>query len=299
MAQEALIIGMIVGVVVWAVWRAQLHKRQQAALWATVPVVEGAVDSDVWERIRPYALYLPPADMVPTGLLLVNDGQDREALHLREALAQLYARQQIRPVAVVALPTDANRMAEYGTIAAPNAQGLGAEAAMYAQFVLEELLPAVQEELGLDFSPGQTAVLGASLGGLSAFDLAWNFPEVFGVVGVMSGSFWWRAGDEETAVPAGERIAHNLVRRGPFRPGQRFWFQAGTQDEASDRDQNGVIDAIQDTLELIDEMVELGYVNGRDVVYEQTAGGRHEYETWAKVLPKFLMWAFPVRKGAG
>ena len=42
------------------------------------------------------------------------------------------------------------------------------------------------------------------------------------------------------------------------KPPLRLWFQAGTRDEAEDRDGNGVIDAIQDTTELIDELAAKG-----------------------------------------
>ncbi|NJN54562.1 MAG: hypothetical protein HC804_07285 [Anaerolineae bacterium] len=80
---------------------------------------------------------------------------------------------------------------------------------------------------------------------------------------MLSGSFWWRAAADETAIEPGRRIAHNLVRQGPKREGLRFWFEAATQDEVSDRDQNGVIDAIQDTQELMDEIGKAGHSAGR------------------------------------
>jgi hypothetical protein len=53
-----------------------------------------------------------------------------------------------------------------------------------------------------------------------------------------------------------------------------------------------VIDAIQDTLELIEALEESGYRRGQDVEYVEVSGGRHEYETWAKCLDDFLEWVF-------
>jgi hypothetical protein len=73
----------------------------------------------------------------------------------------------------------------------------------------------------------------------------------------------------------------------------RIWLEAATRDETSDRDNNGVIDAIQDTRELIDALVTVGYREGKDVVYVEFEGGRHNYETWARIFPEFLRWAFP------
>jgi enterochelin esterase-like enzyme len=175
-----------------------------------------------------------------------------------------------------------------------NAQGLGTKAQAYARFVVEELMPVVNREFRTLTGAPNTAILGASLGGLSAFDLAWNYPDLFGITGVFSGSFWWRAGEEDEMVTPGALIAHEMVRTGTYRQGFRAWFQCGALDEAADRDQNGVIDAIQDTLELMDALEQLGYERGQDIVYVEVRGGRHNYRTWAGVLPDFLRWAFPV-----
>jgi len=75
----------------------------------------------------------------------------------------------------------------------------------------------------------------------------------------------------------------------------RLWFQTGTRDETADRDGNGVIDAIQDTTELIDELVAKGFQRGIDVAYRESEGGEHHESTWARVLPEFLQWSFPPR----
>ncbi len=271
-----------------------LAQRRRAELLATVrEEVLPSVASRHLGNSRDVVVYLPlnGTDLgrdLP--LLLVNDGQDREALKLRETLATLFARKEIPPIVVAAIPTNDDRLQEYGTAIAPTRHGFGHKAAAYAAFVVEELLPLLAEKY-----PVQTtgvAIVGASLGGLSAFDLAWNHPQVFDTVGVMSGSFWWRASAEETAITPDKLIAHEMVRRGHFLPGWRGWFEAATRDETSDRDGNGVIDAIQDTLELLDELDALGFELGRDVAYVQVEGGRHEYETWSRVLPDFLRWAF-------
>ena len=70
-----------------------------------------------------------------------------------------------------------------------------------------------------------------------------------------------------------------------------FWFQCGTWDEYDDRDGDGVIDSIQDTLECIAELERKGYAWGVNTRYLEVKEGMHNPETWAKVLPDFLMWA--------
>lgn len=282
-----------IGLLLGFLWRA---RRRTALLLATIEVVAADLPSRYLGEKRPFHLYLPPHyHQTQTGypVLYLNDGQDAAALGLHRTLAELMNNGRCRPFITVVIPTSQGRLQEYGTAVCPNAQGLGSRADNYRQFIVAELMPWVNQTWRTQTEPAQTAFLGASLGGLSAFDVAWNHRELFGVLGVFSGSFWWRAGEGETAVAPNQRIAHNLVRQSRYQAGFRAWFQAGTLDEQADRDQNGVIDAIQDTLELIDELAALGYVVGQDIVYREVTGGRHNYDTWAAILPAFLTWAFP------
>jgi enterochelin esterase-like enzyme len=276
-------------------WRG---RRARAAALARVTVVTlPAWPSTALGRSREILVFLPPgydpARPQPYPTLYLNDGQDMAALQLRETMARLIERGKIAPFIAIAMPTDAARLQEYGTAVAANAQGYGRQAAAYSQFVTAELIPAVQAQFHVSGDPGQTAVWGASLGGLSAFDIGWYHPHLIGMVGVFSGSFWWRAGEAETAVTPNRRIAHEVVRRTAVKPPLRFWLQAATLDETADRDNNGVIDAIQDSRELMAEMARLGFQEGADMVYLEVVGGRHDYETWSRLLPDFLIWAFP------
>lgn len=274
------------------------YKQRQADLLATVQIVEiENFYSHYLQNGRSLYIYLPPdyhqrpAQRYP--VLYLNDGQDRKQLKLHETLATLYERRLIEPIIVVAIPTNEERLQEYGTAVAATAHGFGKKAVLYSRFVTEEIMPIINKGFRTKKGSAATAAAGASLGGLSAFDIAWNHPGLFGTVGVFSGSFWWRAAEDETAVPPGELIMQQIVRRGPLRPGFRAWLEAATRDEMSDRNNNGVIDAIQDTLELIEALESVGYRAGKDVVYVEVKGGRHNYETWSKILPDFLRWAFP------
>jgi hypothetical protein len=57
-----------------------------------------------------------------------------------------------------------------------------------------------------------------------------------------------------------------------------------------------VIDAIQDTTELIDELARKGFRRGIDMVYTQVEGGEHNQATWGFILPYFLRWTFPTQR---
>ncbi len=247
---------------------------------------------------RAVELFVPSGHMAANGhafrLLILNDGQESDALNLSATLAVLHAERRVAPLAVAAVHATSERMAEYGTTGISNGFGQGARADAYAAFVCMELLPALEQRLNLRGGPQHTAIAGLSLGGLMAFDLAWTRPELFGTVGVFSGSFWWRTDNGSVRARVASRIAHRKVRSTPTLPQIRAWLQAGTADEESDRDGDGVIDAVQDTRELIDALSERGYRRGRDILYREVPDGRHDCATWATVMPEFLEWAFPL-----
>jgi enterochelin esterase-like enzyme len=226
-------------------------------------------------------------------LLLINDGQDLERLGLAAILDELYGRGHINPLFCVGIHAGADRKMEYGTAGVPDYQGRGARAGEYSRFVFEELLPVVHERSGIDYF-AEKAFAGFSLGALSAMDIVWSNPAEFSKAGLFSGSFWWRTKDREDGSYQDEtdRIMHRRVRESAFRPGLRFYFECGTQDEGEDRNGNGVIDSIDDTQDLIRELVLKGYEPNSDIQYTEIEGGRHDVETWARAMPDFLEWGW-------
>ena len=227
------------------------------------------------------------ADRYP--VLFVNDGQDLEAVGLVGVMDSLVSVGRMRPIIVVAVNAGEDRLQNYGTAGQVNAQGLGARAREYQSFLMNDLWPLVEHRYRT--LPGNAAIMGWSLGGLSAFDVAWRNSERFQKVGVFSGSFWWRTDDTDARSRQSSRIVHQNVRRADSLPPLRVWLQAGRQDETADRDGNGVIDAIQDTGELIDLLVAKGMRRGADIEYLELDGG-HDLDTWRRALPHFLTWAF-------
>lgn len=231
-------------------------------------------------------------------LLLALDGQTMPQWRLAETLDELGRTGRIEPVVVAAVPASAKRMDEYGTAGALDHAGRGRLAKAFQELLAGEVLPWLREHHHVTGEPARTGIFGASLGGLCALDAAWRRPQVFGFAGIFSGSLWWRADDSNAAAQQASRIMHRQVRAAAVRPALRLWFQAGTRDESEDRDGNGVIDAIQDTTELIDELVAKGFRRGVDVAYHEVAGGEHHARIWARALPEFLRWSLP-GKNAG
>lgn len=223
--------------------------------------------------------------------LYVNDGQLLQQLNFKNALMDCYSRNSIPPLIIVGVHAH-NRMQEYGVAGVPDYKKRGAKADKYSRFFVNELMPLIKKNFRVIDSPEANAIAGFSLGGLSAFDIAWNYPSLLGSAGVFSGSFWWRSKGFGKDYDDSDRIMHRLVRGTDSKSNQRFWFECGTDDELADRNQNGVIDSIDDTLDLIHDLEEIGYSQDRDLKYVEVKGGQHNEATWAAVMPAFLEWTF-------
>lgn len=224
-------------------------------------------------------------------LLLLNDGQEAENLGLNQTLSKLYSHQQIAPTLVAAIHAG-ERIQEYGTAGNPDFKGRGSKADAYTSFITQELVPKLQELIGMKIF-GTIAFAGFSLGGLSALDIAWNNPQLFDKMGSFSGSFWWRSKDlNQDYCDESDRIMHKIIRQKQHQPKLKFWFQTGTKDETADRNKNHIIDSMDDTVDLIRTLENKGYSRPKDIRYVEIINGKHNVETWAKAMPMFLRWAF-------
>ena len=238
-------------------------------------------------------IYLPAPVSKPEtiSLLLINDGQDLPKMPFTEILGDLYQHDKIEPLLCVGIHCGAERKMEYGIASQPDYLGRGARATDYTSFIFEELLPFLHRQYNIvQFK--EKAFAGFSLGGLMALDLVWNNPEAFSKVGVFSGSLWWRQkAYEDGYSDEADRIMHNQVRDGVAASGLQFFFQTGLLDEKLDRNNNGVIDSIDDALDLISELKKKGYADS-SIRYVELADGGHDVPTWAKAFPDFLKWGW-------
>jgi enterochelin esterase-like enzyme len=224
-------------------------------------------------------------------LLLLNDGQDLTQMNLEGILSSLYEKWKIEPTVVIGIKAGEERVLEYGVAGRPDFKKRGNKAQSYTDFVIKELIPFVQTEVDVTIN-GKRAFAGFSLGGLTAFDIAWNHDNYFDAVGVFSGSFWWRKKDLSAGYTDEDRILHQLIRDTKTNPALKFWLMTGTNDELADRNHNFIIDSIDDTIDVVKELLKKGYQRPHDVFYFEMVGGKHDVPTWGKAMPKFLEWAF-------
>lgn len=226
-------------------------------------------------------------------LLLINDGQNMEELGLGTMLEGLYAGHRIAPLVCVAIHAGSDRKVEYGVSSQTDYEGRGQKAGAYTSFILHELLPFISNSCAIS-SFKERAFAGFSLGALMAMDIVWNHPTVFTKAGLFSASFWWRSLDQDHKDYNDDqhRIMHQVIRHGQYHAGLKFFFQCGNMDETLDRNNNGIIDSIDDTMDIIKELEAKGYHRDNDIFYLEMPDGRHDVATWAKAMPVFLEWGF-------
>ena len=235
-------------------------------------------------------IFRPAKNRNETSVLFLNDGQDARQLKLQQILTNRYKDRNKTAITAIGIHAG-DRIQEYGVAHIPDYKNRGSKAASYELFLISELIPILTNECGISFKQETTAIAGFSLGGLSALDLVWRNPNLFSMAGVFSGSLWWRRKGLCEGYEDHDRIIHEVIGKGPAKPGLSFWFEAGTNDETADRNNNGIIDAIDDTLDLIEVFKSLGYSDD-EVAYYEIEGGEHNFHTWSNAFPLFLAWAF-------
>jgi enterochelin esterase-like enzyme len=252
------------------------------------------------EREVKVDFYLPKnvSDPSAMNLLLINDGQNMRELGLAGILENLYADNAIKPLLCVAIHAGADRKMEYGVASQADYLGRGAKAGLYTSFIIKELLPYLKDTYKIP-SFKEKAFAGFSLGALMALDIVLNHPAKFTKAGLFSGSFWWRSIDqtEKEYNDDEHRIMQQEIRNGTYHRGLQFFFQCGNMDETHDRNNNGIIDSIDDTLDMIKELAAKGYSRENDIHYLEMPDGKHDIATWGRAMPAFLKWGWGRESG--
>lgn len=249
--------------------------------------------AELQRRVKLTFISTPPSHHQGSyALLLLNDGQDMEKLRVRAIVDSLYHLHIIQPLIVVGIWAG-DRMNEYGVAGYTDYHGYGAKAEKYDAFIDQTLYPYIKKKTGIRrFSI--VSIAGCSLGGLSAFDYAWNHNDYINKVGVFSGSFWWRDKDDKAPDYSDDnnRIMLNKIRKSLQKPALEYWFYAGAKEETSDRDKDGIIDVIDDTKDLM-ELIRSKHICPEQAInYTEDSAGLHNQVYWSKHFPAFLIWAF-------
>jgi enterochelin esterase-like enzyme len=158
-------------------------------------------------------------------------------------------------------PKPENRSVEYDTLSDA-----------YAEFLLTEILPTVQQRYVVTDDPDQRAICGGSSGGICAFTVAWERPDQFRRVLSCIGSF----GDSRGGHPYPD-----LIRQTEKKP-LRVFLQAATRDLNWDAANHNWFSA---NLMMAAALAERGY-DFRLVVGD----GGHDPNHAGAILPDALRW---------
>lgn len=232
-----------------------------------------------------------PDDKQTFNLLLLNDGQNIKQLRVKETLDSLYRKKELQPLVIVGI-TAMDREDEYGIAGTPDFKKNGSAAGKYEDFLNNELYPFIKKMTGVrKFKT--ISIAGCELGGVSAFNFAWEHADKIDKVGVFSGAFWLRDKDvtDPTYSDDKDRIVINKIRSSRKRPKLQYWFYAGGHEETTDRDKDGIIDVIDDTKDLISAMEAKTFLSSSDISYLEVATGKRDYNSWSAAFPQFLLWA--------
>jgi enterochelin esterase-like enzyme len=247
-------------------------------------------------------------------VLYANDGQDMEAVGLEGTLRMLDAEGVALPI-VVAIDMPRDRMGAYGLSDRAHARSLvaqtrygpvGRRAQAYSEWIAHALVPYVDAHYRTHRSRRGRAVAGWSLGALNAFNLGWNYPELFATVGAFSPSFWLSSGRGDAAAAQRTRLAQGMVEAGPAdsrrRHRTRWWIAVGEREETDDRDGDGLPDAVDDARDIALALRRGGGSANFDwsthpdrrarIAFALVAGGEHDQATWKRMLPAFLRWRY-------
>jgi enterochelin esterase-like enzyme len=135
----------------------------------------------------------------------------------------------------------------------------------YLRFLTEELIPVVEKNYTISKDPAQRAVIGTSMGGLSAAYFAFSKPETFGLAGIQSPAFWFK--------PEIYTLCDN-----PENPPLKIFMSTGL---------------IHDTEEGARKMKAILEKNTCAYAYREVNQG-HSWGNWRDFIDDILLYFFPV-----
>ncbi len=242
---------------------------------------------------RDVHVYLPPGYERETfrryPVLYLQDGQNvfekgdlGVGWLVHETADALVEAGRIEPFIVVAVANTAARREEYTPTAiewkvgdGPISKG-GGKANLYGRFLIEELKPFIDRTYRTRPDAANTALGGASLGGLVSAWLALQHPGVFGGVLAVSPAAWWDNSVIVTKIAA-------LPRKAPV----RFWVDIGTLEGEN---------AVSGARRLRDALAAKGWNRGTDFEYVEQEGGKHDETSWGSRVPGMLTFLYGTPK---
>jgi S-formylglutathione hydrolase FrmB len=204
-----------------------------------------AVASRALGRTMNVALYLPPGGARHPILYLFHGFGGNGAAFFDAGLAINRAADRLGAPLVIAAPDYDNG---FGVNTTP-AQGTltsGGTIGLYEDYLMTEMLPAVESRLGVTATRADRRIGGVSMGGFAALHLALRHPDMFSRVGAHSAALWDDSGADQftgqrdwlypTPALRAERDPLLLAAHADVR-GLRFYLDVGDRDPLRRQDE--------------------------------------------------------------
>jgi enterochelin esterase family protein len=226
-------------------------------------VARGSIDtlffaSTILGRTHPLFVYVPhrPGPEPLPAVYVLDGGQYLEFARMHRALDNMIADGILRPILVVFADPRTDLLD-------PGSNTRRVDYALSEDFLralVKELVPFISGRFRVSGLPGQTAIMGASLGGLTATYAVWRAPDVFGTALVQSPAYWWE----------NEKLLRMMTET-PARGG-RFFIDTGIYHDA---------------LPFAPKVRDLLVRQGREVAYAEVPQG-HNWTHWQSRTPAAL-----------
>jgi predicted alpha/beta superfamily hydrolase len=171
---------------------------------------------------------------------------------------------------VVGIESGPARLNEY--LPYPSRHLSNATGEQYLQFIVQELMPEVNNTFRTLTGPAHTSIGGSSMGGLISLYGILQYPQVFGSAAVFSTSFW---------------VVDEFLQTIPPKSGKlkgHFFFYAG------DAESESLVDDTRAISELITQR------GAGKVQLSISPGGRHNEQYWQQPFRDFVLW---MKQGGG
>jgi enterochelin esterase-like enzyme len=234
---------------------------------------------------RDLIVYVPPGyDEQPQRrfpVLYLHDGQnlfDRgtafggQDWNVHGAADSLIQAGSLEPIIIVGVyNTGKSRIYEYTPTKVPKLGGGRAD--RYAKFLLQEVMPFVNQQYRALPEPSQTGIGGSSLGGLVSLYIGLKYPQTFGKIVALSPSVWWN-----------QRIILRLAAAANPQPRPSIWLDIGTREGPK---------IVPDVEQFRDLLLKKGWRENQDLHYERVEGAEHNEASWSQRVGPFLQFLYP------
>ncbi len=231
-------------------------------------------------------IYLPPGYYKNPSekyqVLYVQDGKgvffdsdwSKESLSMHIKADELISKGRIEEIIIVGISNiGAQRSSEYAHWDGFDGIFVKGKGYLYEDFVLNDVMPFIQSNFRTKNGRENTAIMGASLGGLVSFNIGMGNPDIFSKIALQSPFLSW-----------GEERLLEKIREENYKTQSKIklWMDMGTSETK-------LLTAMR---KVIDELLAQGYRPNEDLAVLEVPGGEHRESSWAERIEDILIYFY-------